>query len=87
MVYVTKSIGYGVQALVIYTIHYMVYYEINLFEDMLNELGPYERDWSYITGWPMYFGCMISYIYCCVADFGKPPPYLEFYSHLRDCEK
>ncbi|CAG9323576.1 unnamed protein product [Blepharisma stoltei] len=71
MVYVTKSFGYIIQALLIFMIHLMVYYETNPIKEMLDEFSDYENLFNYITGWPIYIFVMINYILACTMHPGK----------------
>jgi hypothetical protein len=88
MVYVSKSAGYAVIVSVIYVIHYIVFYQVTLVKDMLDEVGEHENAVNFIFGWPIYIIVMTSYILSSVSDPGAPAEYLKFYRvDIPRCEK
>jgi hypothetical protein len=92
-IYVTKKIGYILQALVIYTIQVALYYEIyvNIIQpihNLLREIGPHEVTFNLITGLPLYFAVNIYYFLACVLHPGKSTGFTgDIHCNLCDAMK
>jgi hypothetical protein len=59
-------IGKLVIAFVILFIQSIVLIELYPVYYLLEEIGPYENKFNYITGWPLYILIMIYYVIACL---------------------
>lgn len=77
MVKITKTVGRVIQLYTVFLINGSLYFELFVSHkqpiyDMLEELGEYENQFNYITGWPCYFFASFYYYTVCLQSPGLP---------------
>lgn len=77
MVKITKAVGRVIQLYTVFLINGSLYFELYVrltqtIYDMLEELGDYENQFNYITGWPCYFFVSFYYYTACLQSSGLP---------------
>merc|ERR1719362_1332561 len=84
MVYVTKTLGYLVQAGVLYVTHYITYFSITIIYPWFEDIGFYEGAFLRLYIPFLYTLEITSYLNCCIAHPGRPPTYVT--TGLSFCE-
>lgn len=77
MVKISKAVGRVIQLYTLFLINGSLYFELYVrgmqaIYDMLEELGEYENQFNYITGWPCYFFVSVYYYTACAQSSGRP---------------
>ena len=77
MVKIGKAAGRVIQLYTVLLINGSLYFELYVrltqtIYDMLEELGDYENQFNYITGWPCFFFVSFYYYTACLQSSGLP---------------